>query len=318
MTELLPGLHQIRQILGPRYLHQYLLVGERSLLLDTGIASSPGEYILPTMRSIGFDPADLDFIMISHADVDHMGGNSAMRQASPQSLLACHYKDAPWIGSRSAIMAERYGWYRQFDMDYDAGTWEWIDANIGPDVRVDLELSGDETIWLGGDRPVRVLNLPGHSPGHIGLYDEANRAAIIIDAVLWRGLLDMDGNIVHPPPYFQIRPYLDSIDLLLSLDFEHLYTGHYHNMSGANARQWLTESKAHVQDSHAAIAGILQSAGRPLTLPEAHALANETIGPYEVFVIELAGPVYAHLQQLVAEGEASRVEMNGKPAWVAV
>lgn len=317
MAELLPGLHQIPQILGPRYLYQYLLVGERSLLIDTGCANSPGEVILPYFRKVGFEAERLDAILITHADVDHMGGNAAMRQAAPRAMLACHYRDAPWIGSRQTILTERYGWYRQFGMDYPEDVWTWLDTNLGPDVRVDLRLSGEEVFMLGDGRPVRVLHLPGHSPGHIGVYDEANRAVIITDAVLWKGLLDMEGRLISPPPYFVIDPYLQAIDRVLDLDFDYLYAAHYDAMSGETARRWLRESKAHVQRTHEVVAAVLQTANRPMTLPEVHAAVNAEVGPYTVFAIEFAGPVHAHLEQLVTAGQAARTRVNGYPAWVA-
>lgn len=317
MSELRPGLHQIPQILGPRYLYQYLFIGERSLLVDTGMANSPAETILPYMETIGFDPAGLDMILISHADVDHMGGNGQMRAAAPDATLACHRLDAGWIGSRARILAERYGWYRQFGMDYPAEANAWLAENLGADVRIDLELSGGETFWLGDDRPLHILHLPGHSPGHLGVFDEANRALVIIDAILWRGLLDMEGALISPPPYFQIRPYLDAIDRVLALDFDHLYTGHFDPLSGEAARTWLAESKAHVERTHHVVAHVLRSADRPLTLPEVHEATNAAVGPYPVFAIELAGPVYAHLEQLVADGEAYRGERDGYPSWQA-
>ena len=41
MTEIQPGLHQMQELLGDRYLFMYLLTGERSMLIDNGIATSP-------------------------------------------------------------------------------------------------------------------------------------------------------------------------------------------------------------------------------------------------------------------------------------
>lgn len=317
MAEVLPGLHQIEQILGPRYLYQYLLVGERSMLVDTGITTSPDEYILPYLDGIGFDPANLDYILISHADADHFGGNARLREVAPRAILACHTLDAPWIGSRERIIAERYGWFKQFDMDYPPETAAWLNEVIGPDVRVDLELTGNERFILGENRPVRVLHLPGHSDGHIGLYDEANKAVIIIDAILWKGLLDMQDILISPPPYSTIQGYLDAIDLVLGLDFEHLYTGHYANKSGQAARRFLEESKQFVQQSHQAVADSLKEAGRPMTLAEVHRAVDQKLGPYTAFAIELAKPVYAHLEQLVLEKRAVRGRSGNQPTWQA-
>lgn len=317
MTERHPGLYQIEQILGPRYLYQYLLVGERSMLIDTGVATSPDETILPYFEEIDFQPADLDYIVISHADVDHFGGNARMRQVAHDALIVSHKLDAHWVSSRDRILRERYGWYKQFGMDYPAETEQWLQEALGPDVRVDLALAGGETIMLDDERPIYVLHLPGHTDGHMGFYDKVNKAVIVIDAILWRGLLDMEDNIISPPPYALIQPYLNGIDKVLSLDFEHLYTGHYVSKSGDEARQWLEESKQYVRDAHQAVAEVLQAADGPLTLPEVHEQANQKLGPYSAFAVELAMPVYAHLEQLVAEGKAEREQGEAQPEWRA-
>ncbi len=45
--EVAPGIFRIESVLGPRPFAQYLLRDERSLLVDTGIVSTPEEVILP-------------------------------------------------------------------------------------------------------------------------------------------------------------------------------------------------------------------------------------------------------------------------------
>ncbi|MDQ4076111.1 MAG: MBL fold metallo-hydrolase [Chloroflexota bacterium] len=315
MAEVQPGLHQIEQELGGRYLFQYLLLGERSMLVDTGIASSPDEVILPYFEQIGFDPSNLDYIVISHADVDHFGGNARMREVAPQAILATHRLDAHWVGDRERILKERYGWFKQFDMDYPTETAEWLEQAMGPDVRIDLLLGGDEIFMLDDDRPVHVLHLPGHSEGHIGLYDERNRSLIIIDAILERGLYSIEGELMMCPPYFAIQPYLDAIDRLLELDFEHLYTAHYSNRSGEEARRFLEESKAYVRDCHQTVYDILTSSGRRMTLSEVRDEVDRRLGPYPAFGVELAKPVYAHLEELVSEGRVARDKEGQQTAW---
>ena len=109
--EVAPGIHRIESILGPRPFSQYLLLGDRSLLVDTGVKETPGEVILPFLEQVGLDPAGLDLVLISHADVDHFGGNAAVRAAAPRALVCAHTADTPWIESRELIMRERYGWY---------------------------------------------------------------------------------------------------------------------------------------------------------------------------------------------------------------
>jgi glyoxylase-like metal-dependent hydrolase (beta-lactamase superfamily II) len=317
MREVQPGLHQIEQNLGGRYLFQYLLKGDRSMLVDTGIAGTPDEYILPYFEQIGFDPADLDFIVISHADVDHFGGNARMRETAPRAILTCHRLDAHWVGDRQRILAERYGWFKQYEMDYPPETAAFLDEAMGSDVRVDLQLSGGEIFMLGEGRPVHVLHLPGHSDGHIGLFDESNRAVIIIDAILERGLYTIEGELMMCPPYFAIDPYLDAIDRVLALDFDHLYTAHYGNRSGDEARRFLEDSKDYVRGCHQTVLDVVTEGGRPMRLSEIHHEVDQRLGPYPAFAVELAKPVYAHLGQLEAEGQVVREQDNGQPTWRA-
>jgi glyoxylase-like metal-dependent hydrolase (beta-lactamase superfamily II) len=317
MHELLPGLYQIAQVLGPRYLYQYLLVGRRrTLLIDVGCASSPDSTILPFLQTIGFDPAHIDIVAVSHPDVDHHGGLARMRELAPRALFACHRLDAPHIQSKQAILDERYGWYRRFGLDYTPDTLAWIEGELGPDTPVDLLLSGGEAFLLDDERPVHVLHLPGHSDGHLGFYDEANRAVIVLDAVLGAGLLDMAGTIISPPPYALIDPYLGACDTVAALPFEHLLTAHYPNMNQAEGRAFVQQTKDFVGRMHAATQQALREQQRPLRLPEIHAAVDRLVGPFSAFAVELAKPVYAHLTQLVAAGQATRSDTPDGPAWM--
>src|SRR5260370_38144015 len=90
--EIAPRIHTIPCIFsGTRIVMVHLLIGEtRSLLIDTAMKESPEQEILPYMRSIGFNPAGLTYILISHSDIDHQEGNAAMRAAAPNALFIRH------------------------------------------------------------------------------------------------------------------------------------------------------------------------------------------------------------------------------------
>src|SRR5438132_1654530 len=63
-SEIAPNIHRIPALFfGNRVVTCHLLVGEtHSLLVDTGMSDTPEKYILPYMKKIGFDPANLTFI----------------------------------------------------------------------------------------------------------------------------------------------------------------------------------------------------------------------------------------------------------------
>ncbi len=313
--ELLPGLHQIRGTLGPRHFFQYLLVGEWLMLVDTGINTTPQETIFPYMQSVGLAPDDLDFCLITHADVDHFGGNAAIRQVADGCVFCAHELDAAWIQSRDAILKERYGWYAEHGLDYAPEVKQFINDALGPDMRLDLLLQGNEILHLADDRPLRILHLPGHSPGHLGFYDVANKAVIITDAVLGRGLVNLQGELISPPPYFEVEPYLWTIETLESLEVEHLLTAHYAPMQGEAVAQFLHDSRAFVQELGDAVAHFVQHSEEPLTLKDITQEADARVGPFSEFTNELAGPVRAHLRQLAEQGQVVEESKDGVVSW---
>ena len=108
--EILPGIHRIKSDLGERFMCQYLLLGEeRTVLIDTGLAGMPEEVIVPYLGEIGLGVEDVDEVIISHADVDHCGGNRALKEMNPYLRFSCGEADRAWVESTERIMAGIYG-----------------------------------------------------------------------------------------------------------------------------------------------------------------------------------------------------------------
>jgi glyoxylase-like metal-dependent hydrolase (beta-lactamase superfamily II) len=314
--EVAPGIYRIESILGPRPFAQYLLRDERSLLVDTGIVSTPNEVILPAFRELGLDPADLDYVLITHADVDHFGGNAAIRAAAPRAIVCAHVADCDWIGDRERILRERYGWYAAHgpDADYDADTKDWLRDALGPDVPVDLHLVGGEVFRLGPHLSLEILHLPGHSLGHIGLWDPSSRSAIITDAALGTGLLNNEGEVIHPPPYMLLEEYEATVRRLLGLAPERLLTAHYAVMEGALVERFLEESLDFVARARSAIKAEIEKSTE-VTIAGLMSALNPVLGPFTSMANELGGPIRAHLQQLVARGHIEEIADRQPPAW---
>ncbi len=296
--EVAPGIYRIESVLGPRPFSQYLVRDERSLLVDTGVKETPAEVILPFLD--GLQP---DFVLNSHADVDHFGGNAAIREAAPNALFLAHELDVPWIESADTIMRERYGWYEEYGLAYEPDVFDWLRNAMGPDVPVDVQVKGGERIRLGPQLTVEIINLPGHTPGHVGVWESSSRTAIVIDAVMARGLLDMEGNVIHPPPYFDVADYLGAARTLQGLRPERLLTAHYDVLEGDAVDRFLAETVAFVEEAGLLVEQALGEAGE-LTLPQALAIGDERLGPFTSMPNELAGSLRAHLRELVRQGRA--------------
>ena len=316
MVEVAPGIERIESVFGPRPFAQYLLRGERSMLVDTGIVSTPGDVIVPFFEQVAFDAATLDFVLTSHADVDHFGGNSSLRAAAPKAIFCASTLDTPMITNRERAMIERYGWYAEHGpgADYDPETKELLSAGMGPDTTIDLELTGGEWFRLGPKLRVQVLTLPGHSAGHLGLWEPLSRTAIVIDSVLGEGLYNFDHEIIHPPPYMDAASYETTIAQLQALAPDRLLTAHYDVIEGAEVAGFLETSAAFVKRTRAATRRLAEKQGT-VTLAELLAELTTELGPFTSFPNELAGPIRSHLGELMAEGVVETVPGAQPPAW---
>jgi glyoxylase-like metal-dependent hydrolase (beta-lactamase superfamily II) len=294
--EVATGIHRIEGDLGERYVCQYLLLGEeRSLLVDTGLRDMPEQVIAPHLAGLGRTLADLDDVLISHADVDHCGGNRAMRAAAPRARLLCGEADRPWIESNAAMLAGNYRWYEPYGFGPTAEDVAFLEQELGGDAPVDVGLQGGETLRLGPSWRVEVLALPGHTPGHLGLWDPRSGAAIIIDAALADGVYDRAGTRLIPPRYYSAGGYEATLRRLRALDPALLLTAHYPVMERDEARAFLDRSLAFVQSVREAVRAGVQ-AGTTELWPLTQAV-DAAVGPFPAFTHELAASVRAHLAE---------------------
>jgi len=295
--EILPGIHRIESDLGARSMCQYLLVGEdRTVLVDTGLAGTPDEVIVPYMDGIGLSIEDVDEVIISHADVDHCGGNRALKQRHPSLWFSCGEADRPYIENNGVMLAEIYRWSEPYGFGPDEESREWIERELGGDSPVDAGLRGGETMRLGPDRRVEILHLPGHTPGHLGIWDPKNGAAIIIDAALESGIYGREGERLLPPRYFDAPSYRSTIRKLQALRPEHLLTAHYPPMQGYEALGFLERSLDFTEQLESVVSEGL--GGGTTDLWELTREADHRLGPYPESMHELGAGVRAHMVAL--------------------
>lgn len=129
---------------GPGYVSVWLLETPDGLILFDAAEEPYVEHILSGIRSFGFDPADIEYILISHGHLDHFGGVAYIQDVS---------------GARVGAMAE------DWDLIEIAATLPG--RNDGPSPRVperDMVLKQNQTIVLGGTT-VTIHQTPGHTPG---------------------------------------------------------------------------------------------------------------------------------------------------------
>jgi glyoxylase-like metal-dependent hydrolase (beta-lactamase superfamily II) len=310
-------IYRVPSILGPRRFAQWLVVGdERLLLVDSGIDGTIADHVVPALAELGRRPEEITDVVVTHADVDHYGGDAELRRVAPGARIRASREDRPWIESWEVIARERYGWYRRHGLDYDEATWAWLHEAAGPDTPLDGTVADGEILDLGGIE-VEVLSLPGHSPGHLGVFHRVSGTAIVMDAVLERGLYTTADELISPPPYGSVPAYRATVARLRELAPVRLGTSHYAPVEGRQAVDaFLDATAAFVDDLEAFVAAELGPDPKPLeTYWRA---ADAALGPFSEMAVELARSVAAHLDLAVEEGRARPHESGGLVAWSAV
>jgi glyoxylase-like metal-dependent hydrolase (beta-lactamase superfamily II) len=320
---ILPGVLEIEAASGDNRLALYLLHGEsqdeaqplRTLLVDSGLRDAPEAAIFPALAAAGLPPA-IDMLLVSHADADHHGGNAGVLARSPSTLIMCHRLDRPRVTSRERHLRERYtDAVAADDTPFAPELLAWLDANIGPDAPVHLALAGGEELWLGPGRSWQVLHAPGHTDGHLALWNEHERALIVQDAALGRGVPDATGRVVSPPPYFAVEPYLATLGRLRALGAELLLTAHFPLVEGAAAvERFFAEGEQFVGELDALTLELVRASGGAVSLAEVCAAVDRRLGPFPV-ALQWIPPVRAHLERHAALGRLRELRGDGPRRW---
>jgi len=318
--EVAAGIHRIDAPLGDRLCAMYLLVGtERAILIDTGVAGNVEAYVLPYLASIGVEPGRVRLILISHSDVDHSGDTEAALSAFPGALLTCHRADAAEINDVEVIISQRYG---QFATDHGISdppeATQWV-RNAVRSVPVHLELTGDERLRLAPGWAVEILHTPGHSLGHVTVWDPRCRAAIILDAALGRTVPTADGKPAFPPTYRYVGPYRETLAKIEALEFEYLLASHEPVMDRAAGQAFLAASRAFTDEANAAILALLRAEG-PLSTRDVLTKVGPELGPWplETTLSALAFPLVGHLEHLEAIDQIHSIRgRDGLMIWQA-
>jgi len=149
-----------------RLVHAYIVVGEQLAVVDTGVAASH-HTIVEALAELDKSPAEVAWIVNTHAHPDHAGGNRQF-QESVDPKFTCHVKAARWIEDMDLQFKERpiYG----------------FDSLVGGSVQVTRQLEDGDEIDLG-DMTLQVIFTPGHSPGSISLFCPQDGTLLTGDAI---------------------------------------------------------------------------------------------------------------------------------------
>jgi len=245
MTEVVPGIYQLPLPLPNIYLkhiNTYLVQGNNEyLLIDTGWNMKEAfDSLKKQLDEIGIDFKDISQIVITHVHPDHYGLAGRLKQLS-QAKLAMHLIERDFIDSRYINMDNLLQQMEQWLHINGVPTDELPKlqmASVGMRKFVapalpDVILRGGETISIGSFS-FKVLWTPGHSPGHICLYEPTQEILIAGDHIL----PTITPNIgLHPQSGSNpLGDYLNSLNIVKPLSVNLILPGHEHAFTGLQPR----------------------------------------------------------------------------------
>ncbi|MBN1656161.1 MAG: MBL fold metallo-hydrolase [Deltaproteobacteria bacterium] len=214
--------------------------GDRSLIIDTGLNRPEClQSIRQGVRELEIDLAKSDFF-ITHFHTDHLGLVGEL--AREGSRVYFNQPELDWMMNWGGweVMFD-YGARNGFPRDQlQSAFHNHPGARFAPTRIPELQILSDGDQLRFGGYTFRAVSTPGHSPGHICLYEPERKLLISGDHVLG----DITPNIQcwsdeHNP----LQSYLDNLDKVRLLETELVLPGHRGLISDPIKR--IDELKAH-------------------------------------------------------------------------
>ncbi len=155
----------------------YLLVNDDGLtLIDAGLPGSEKK-ILAYVASLGKSPSDLKRIILTHSDLDHVGGLAALVKATGARTYASQIEAQAIAAGKPSRKIDRSGFsIRRLLMGLLRPFFKTTPFQVD-----EVLADGQVLPILGG---LRVVATPGHTPGHISLYAPAERVLFCGDSMV--------------------------------------------------------------------------------------------------------------------------------------
>ncbi len=326
MEEVVSGIYQLKVPIPDNPLGHLLAYLIRRpdgyLLVDCGWnAPEAFDALADQLGRLGADFGDIREVVITHFHPDHYGLAGRVKALSGAKLYL-HEREAELVRARyrapEGFAAQLQAWLRQHGMpEEDLGRLE--ESAMGGRAFLqpalpDITLRGGEEI-RAGERRFRVIFTPGHSPGHVCLYAEAERLLIAGDHVL----PTITPNVsLHPDGAENpLGEYLQSLAAVAELDVGLVLPAHEYAFTDLRGR--VREIMEHHEERNRQILGALRDRAR--TAYEVAGLIPWNIGPWETFspwarrmaLME----TLAHLRYLESVGRVRSKAADGTVYWQA-
>jgi len=177
----------------------YLIDLGELVLIDSG-AGVGFEQTVRNIEMVGFNPAEISTIVLTHCHMDHIGGAARFRENFGSHIIM-HALDAEIVERGDQHM-----------------TAAWCFGIFLKPFSIDVKLHGEKGQLSFGANKVGWIHIPGHTPGSIAIFLDAGGKRVLFGQDISAPLLED----------FKCDPiaWRHSMDKLLTLEADILCDGH--------------------------------------------------------------------------------------------
>ena len=244
LTEVAPGVHELRLPIPfeDGHVNVFLLPDGAAVdLVDCGMnAPESLDLLREAMRRVAGDGAGLRRLLVTHIHPDHYGAAGVLTHDWGAQLYL-HRLEIPMVHPRylelDALVAEVHRYLLANGVpESEAEVMQNASRSFAKSVTtapIPIPLDGAETLEMG-TRTLRVEWTPGHSPGHVCLFDPGDRLLFAGDQLLPE---DTPNIGLHPQSTPNpLADFLESLSRLASLQPALVLPAHGRPFSRAAAR----------------------------------------------------------------------------------
>jgi len=195
MTQIIPGIYQLElplPVKALKYVNIYLIQGDSEcILVDTGLDTEEAfDSLKKQLAEIGVGFKDITQIVATHVHGDHYGMAAKLREVC-QAKISLHRLEKVLLETRHP---DRDKWFQMIDRWFrlnGAPPFQPAEFQAVPQTRArstppplpDITLQDGEPISIS-PFDLQVLWTPGHSPGHISLFERTHKLLFSGDFIL--------------------------------------------------------------------------------------------------------------------------------------
>jgi glyoxylase-like metal-dependent hydrolase (beta-lactamase superfamily II) len=288
------------------------------VLIDSGMdIPSCVEALDAHLAALDVPLSALHTIVATHSHPDHLGQAARLRAASGARVWL-HAQDAPLVNPERPVgdadLDALVPWLARYGFPPDEAEQARASVDTGQGATYLLEpdrlLDGGETFAVGPYR-FEVVWTPGHTPGHVCLYESTRRLLLTGDHLFAKAAPNV--RLMYYSPTDTMGRYVRSLERIAALPAERALPAHGEPFGQVAGRA--DEVIRHQLDRRGRLLGMMTT--RPRT---AYELAQVVWGPgarttWDTFHGRLrrnaALTLAAHLEQLALDGEIARREDGG-------